>query len=105
MQSAIRPSIARIVAWDAFLSRPALIRRAWTTSAAANSRAPSFDDAEPKRQKQAYFKPGKAAAAGKSVPADKPGRLAPAGKPSSGTPETQRLAKVFPPCTAWVIDW
>ena len=87
---------ARIVAWDAFLSRARLsgfrLTARWAASpfaspvtAAASSRPPSFDEADPRRAKQTYFKPGKTAPDGKPT----------AGKSAGGSSgNAQRLAKV-----------
>jgi hypothetical protein len=89
----IKPShLSRIVEWDAFLSTGAVRRPSvrWTTTV-ASYRPLIFEDSEPKRKKQAYFK---------GVSKDTPGRQfnklnQSTGATSKPANEAQRLAKVW----------
>ncbi|GAX75936.1 hypothetical protein CEUSTIGMA_g3379.t1 [Chlamydomonas eustigma] len=85
--------ISRTLAWDAFLSRGAVGRphNKWTTTV-ASYRPPTFENSEPRRQKQAYFKGASEDTRG--------GRQLPKQNQSSGATsraanEAQRLAKVM----------
>ena len=96
---ASRPALSRIVAWNAFLSKPFGGRKSaphWDRWVSAASKVPSFENSEPRRLKQAYFKQGKPDGAPTTQPKGTGAvgtRLA--AKPSDGKPvEMQRLAKV-----------